>query len=395
MDVISEIKKARKRLAEMAGEKKKRRKERRRSSKPKNNSTILERIRNFKLSTVMCLGMCMVPTAMRADTPEKNKDNLEGKELSIDPDLIAGIIRWKPVMPKVDIKSFSRQIVTDYPEVVDEIISREANTRADKLLQVYVSEMNAQVDTLKMSRRGTLAHNRQRTKVVNQASGASYKNARGVAYCLATVQAAFVKLSRQYPEFTDLTHLNGEHNGLSCAAFVDYVKRNFPDCVVYTKSIKRTMMEKDTDGNYKYGAGTLAWQKQKGLSHMISFDGRDENGAPLYDAGNRDVDDAELAAGIAGYVIDTKGILKELAKYYVRDDVNGIVLDYMKNKRDNLYEIVDGLKQKNPEKFATLAQKMLSLSSKGLLSENSVEAPVKNAPLMAAYMSKRGRPSAT
>ncbi len=394
MDVFAKLKEARESLAKSKKNKKARRKEIRHHQRAEQKKlTILERIRNLKLSSGIVLGMALAPSVVKADTPLKDKDNSERKEITVDQDLIAGVMRFKQELPKLDIKKFGLQVTRDYPEVVAEVIRQRAEVRADELINAYVAEMNAQVDTLQMSRRGTLPHNKQRTKVVNKASGASHRNATAIPYCQATVQSSFVKLASQYLEFTDLTYKTGEHNGLSCVSFVNYMKKAFPQSVVYTKDITKTMMEKDADGNYKYGAGTLAWQTQKNgksMSHMISFDGRAEDGTPLYDAGNRDINDGKHPLGVAGYVIDTREVLKELAVLYMQDRKENIVLDCLEKDGDGFFEIVDGLKQKNPQKFASLAQKMFFLSSNGDVSENNVDAASsENIPVLtAAYMAK-------
>ncbi len=391
MDVFAEIEQARKKLIQNAKNKRRDRRERR-SRQMSEKAPILERIRRFKLNKCLIWGMTLTSSAMSADAAPRDKDNSERKEISVDEDLIAGIMHFKQELPKLDIENFGVQVLREYPEVVDEVISQRASARADELIKAYVAEMNAQVDTLQMSRRGTVLHNKRRTDVINNASGSSRRSASQLPYCQATVQTSFVNLAARYLEFTDLTYKTGQHNGLSCSSFVNYMKKTFPQCVVYTKDITKTMMEKDVNGNYKYGAGTLAWQTKKNgksMSHMISFDGRDENGMPLYDAGNRDINDGKHPNGVSGYVIDTRGVLKELAVLYMQDKREKVIFECLNNEREQLFEIVDGLKKKNPQKFAGLAQKMFFLPSEHELSENSVEPAAENIPVLSAtYMEK-------
>ncbi len=347
---------------------KKKEQERKEQRRPK--KTLLERIRNVKYGSIVAVGMALSPTSSGASSSEEKNNNEREQIVSVtNSDYLAALQRWKP--QPIELKGIGYKVVKEFPDVAEAILEDSVSSRADLLIDEYVSAMNAQVKALREHRKGSAAHNKLRGQIISAASGQNVRSDSKTAYCLATIESAFVKLSETYPEFTDLTSKTGGHNGLGCAQFVDYMKQNFPEYVVYTKDITKTMMEKDADGNYRYGRGTLAWQSQrrsgqKALSHMISFDGHDENGCPLYDAGNNDVDNKVHPKGISGYVIDTKGVLKHLAKIYMAGDEKEqmfVVSQYFKNNKEGFYSILKDCAVQQPNQIHKLESYIFTLAT--------------------------------
>lgn len=267
--------------------------------------TILARIRESKLNRLLikcAAGMALSMSASASNTSSEISNNFK-----------EGI--KKEIM-------MSKTFATDYLGMVVENmdVQKEAEKRAEWLLERFVDSMHDQLDVAK-GKRGR-QHDQLVKKFVNTVCPGSYT--KGINYCIAAINYNMINLSENFPEFEYFKPDLQQYNGLSCRGYIASMRKSNPDCVVESKNLTNSLV--DENGNARYEKGTIIFVRNSHGLHALTFDGLDEKGKPKVISFNRDGKGLLSNYGKSGFIVNSK---KVIADNLVRASKNNDLMKWL------------------------------------------------------------------